>query len=210
MALLHTFATSCQRMRLIRESRDNKIRQFVSTNWYQSWEPPFGEGRHKLRTEMIQSQTIGLFRVMRASEKDEISTQPHSEYVSKSPSVVPIKKIKGKGNTRFYRLPFLRLPPSMMAPASLTSLWSVPDSSSSWIRLVVETLIGVPCTSRIGNEEDPVRRWRTGSSTSTSTRSLMSIAMGGRRRLKESTRERSSRVTAEGFSHASVSLFFGD
>ena len=101
--------------------------------------------------------------------------------------------------TKVHRLPFLRLPPLMTAPESLTNFLSVPDSLSSRIRSAVETSIRTPSTSKIGNDRDPVRRWKTGSRVSTSTRSLTSITMGVGRRLKESMRERSSRETAEGF-----------
>ena len=115
--------------------------------------------------------------------------------------------------TWIYRLPFLRLPPLMVAPASLTKFLSVPDSFSSRTRSAVDTSITTPWTSRIGNEGDPVRRWRIGSRVSTSTRSLISMTMGVGRRLKESIRARSSRVTAEGYPIAkkktSISLFFG-
>lgn len=111
----------------------------------------------------------------------------------------PYSASQSMRRTQFYRLPFLRLPPLMMAPASLTNPLSVPDLSSSPTRSVVETSIRTPCTSKIGNDDDPVRRWSTGSSVSTSTRSLTSIIIDVGRRLKESTRVRSSRVTAEGF-----------
>lgn len=149
-----------------------------------------GEVKHYLRAGVIQYEIINI---QPALEGWDISTtrpaQPRrrtSAYYSSR--VVP----------RIYRLPFLRLPPLMVAPASLTNFLSVPDSFSSRTRSAVDTSIRTPWTSRIGNEGDPVRRWRTGSRVSTSTRSLISMTTGVGRRLKESMRERSSRVTAEG------------